>query len=160
MARKVRIAFLALCGIVCVLLIVLWVHSYWCRDVIFAQHPAWGSISVVSLQSKVSWIVGRQRPTRRKPHFEMRSIPIALAIAEMEGMEPALPEGRSASSFTIERWRDSFGMVLPYWFLILSVVVLAAIPWLPLSKRFSLRTLLIAITIVAVVLGIVAVANR
>ena len=137
------------------MLVVLWGHSYWYRDLVMAQHPAWGNISVVSLQSKVSWLVGRQRPSRRKPRFEMRSIPIALAIGEMDGMEPALPEGHSASSFTIERWRDSFGMVLPYWFLILCVVVLAAVPWLPLSKRFSLCTLLIATTLVAAVLGLI-----
>ena len=153
--RLLRIALSASCGVACLLLIVLWVHSYWYRDLVMAQHPAWGDITVTSLQSKVSWIVGRPRPSRQKPRFEMRSIPIALAIAEMEGMEPALPEGHSASSFTTERWRDSFGMVLPYWFLILCVLVLAAVPWLPLSKRFSLRTLLIATTLIAVVLGLV-----
>jgi hypothetical protein len=153
MLRKLRIAFSGACGVVCLLLVVLWVHSYWYRDLVMAQHPAWGDISMVSLQSKVSWIVGRPRPSRRKARFEMRSIPIALAIAEMEGMQPALPEGHSASSFTTERWRGSFGMVLPYWFLILSVVVLAGLPWLTLSKRFSLRTLLFVTTIVAVLLG-------
>ena len=30
--RKLRIAWSAVCGIVCLLLIVLWVRSYWWRD--------------------------------------------------------------------------------------------------------------------------------
>ena len=34
MRRKVRIAFSVVCGIVCVLLIVLWVRSYWRLDTV------------------------------------------------------------------------------------------------------------------------------
>ena len=43
----------------------------------------------------------------------------------------------------------------PQWFLMLLTVVLAASPWIQRSRRFSLRTLLIATTLVAVVLGMV-----
>jgi hypothetical protein len=47
----------------------------------------------------------------------------------------------------------------PLWFLALAFGTLAMIPWLQWSNRFSLRTLLIATTLVAVVLGL-AVAMR
>ncbi len=40
-----------------------------------------------------------------------------------------------------------------YWLLNLTVIVIATIPWLPWSNRFSLRTLLFATTLVAAVLG-------
>src|SRR6266850_7721836 len=36
--RKLRIAFSATCLIACVLLIVLWVRSYWCVDVVSGYH--------------------------------------------------------------------------------------------------------------------------
>ena len=35
MARKLRIVFSAVCGIVCVLLVVLSVRSYWRRDCVY-----------------------------------------------------------------------------------------------------------------------------
>jgi hypothetical protein len=42
---------------------------------------------------------------------------------------------------------------LPYWCLILISVAFAAVPWI--HWRFSLRTLLIATTLIAVVLGLI-----
>jgi hypothetical protein len=41
---------------------------------------------------------------------------------------------------------------VPYWFAVMLMIVASATPWFPL--RFSLRTLLIATTLVAVVLGL------
>ena len=43
----------------------------------------------------------------------------------------------------------------PIWVLVLASGALAAILWLPLPNRFSLRTMLIATTLFAVVLGVV-----
>ena len=44
----------------------------------------------------------------------------------------------------------------PYWLAVLLVGMSASLPWLSLlPKRFSLRTLLIATTLVAVVLGLI-----
>ena len=45
--------------------------------------------------------------------------------------------------------------VLPYWALTLLAAILAAVPWFPWSRRYSLRTLLIATTLVAVGLAII-----
>ena len=44
-------------------------------------------------------------------------------------------------------------LVVPYWPAILLSATLATLPWFP--SRFSLRTMLIATTLVAVVLGLV-----
>ena len=43
-------------------------------------------------------------------------------------------------------------LFIPYWMLVLSALVVDAVPWV---KRYSLRTLLIATTLVAVVLGLI-----
>ncbi len=45
------------------------------------------------------------------------------------------------------------GLQFPHWWLVAIAVTFAALPWL--SLRFSLRTLLIATTLVAVGLGII-----
>jgi hypothetical protein len=48
---------------------------------------------------------------------------------------------------------DTSDIHVPFWLLIIATIVLGSFPWLP--HRFSLRTLLIATTLVAVVLGLI-----
>ena len=58
-------------------------------------------------------------------------------------------------------WTESQSRLeLHCWFPVLLSIMLAVAPWIRLSKRFSLRTLLIATTLVAVVLGLVVWAAR
>ena len=54
-------------------------------------------------------------------------------------------------------WLD---ITIPHWFLIALSAAFAALPWLPWSNRFSLRTLLIATTVIALVLGMLIVVAR
>jgi len=44
---------------------------------------------------------------------------------------------------------------VPHWFLALFVATIGAMPWIGWSNKYSLRTLLIAMTLVAVVLGLI-----
>jgi hypothetical protein len=48
--------------------------------------------------------------------------------------------------------------IVPYWFL-LSITAMPGVLLLPWSRRFSLRTLLIVTTLVAIVLGLVVVST-
>jgi hypothetical protein len=48
-----------------------------------------------------------------------------------------------------------FGIFIPDWLVLAIFIALGTAPWIPWSKRFTLRTLLIATTLVAVVLGLV-----
>ena len=52
-----------------------------------------------------------------------------------------------------------YDLILPHWFLAVAAITLAGVPWLRWSARFSLRTLLIATTLVAAVLGMAVVAR-
>ena len=57
------------------------------------------------------------------------------------------------------RWRaKSFSLVVPYWAPTMIAVALAAMPWL--RWRFSIRTMLVATTLIAVTLGYVAITLR
>ena len=46
------------------------------------------------------------------------------------------------------------GIMVPHWFAAMALAGLAALPWFPFSSRFSLLTMLVATTLVAVVLGL------
>ena len=52
----------------------------------------------------------------------------------------------------------SLTLRVPHWFLVLAAIGMGALSWL--RPRFSLRTLLIATTLVAVVLGLIVYAVR
>jgi hypothetical protein len=54
--------------------------------------------------------------------------------------------------------RPGASPVIPLWPLVLGAWLLATLPWLP--QRFSLRTLLFATTLIAVVLGVIVYATR
>jgi hypothetical protein len=60
----------------------------------------------------------------------------------------------SAGFFVGETTAGCIELVVPFWFLILSTALCALIPELIKPRRFSLRTMLIATTLVAVLLGL------
>jgi hypothetical protein len=74
-----------------------------------------------------------------------------------------LPERtRHGKSFVFVRgpYEDDLEIDFPHWCPVFLVGALAAFPSIGWSKRFSLRTLLIATTLVAVVLGLIVAVLR
>jgi hypothetical protein len=154
-SRKLRIAFSATCLIACVLLIVMWVRSYRTADEIFAIfskhrfsfHSEFGGLSAVShapanVPNGAIW-------TQREPTAIIS--PSRFQFASQLVPSPfrfAMPEVQTTAS-------------VPHWFLVVSATILATLPWIrQLRWRFSLRTLLIATTLVAVVLGAIVYVAR
>jgi len=129
---KLRIAFSVTCGIACVLLIVLWVRSYSAFDV------AGGPISSSHLISSIS--------TNGK---------LEVAISRRTTLELTRPQDWGIETYpqsTTYTYPTNAGyMTFPHWLAILSIIGLSIVPWY--ASHFTLRTLLIATTLVAVVLG-------
>ena len=151
--RKLRIAWSAMCGVVCLLLVVLWMRSY-----------SWRERIVLGIYGDRALQIGHVLGELRLVTFTQPGLSFWQPIDS--------PWGRS--KLPLEEWRQGpwqkdvsgsplgFGgrigdtgwlLYLPYWFLVLTAAAVAAIPWV--LWRFSLRTLLIATTLVAVVLGAV-----
>ena len=139
--RKLRIAWAVTCGIACVLLIVLWVRSY-----SFFDSLGSGKHGVASANG-------------------------CFFVDEAFTIERSLDdkiEYWSGYPFYVEfRFQNTtvtpigVGWRLTYWIVFvpcLSVCVAPSLPWR--LKRFSLRTLLIATTLVAMVLGAIVYAVR
>jgi hypothetical protein len=136
--RNLRIAWSVPWGAAAVLLCVLWVRSYWWMDTTnpYLRH------TVTTARGKLWW----------NPQIFIESNTAAVAFEE------AATKGGRVFSFPIHPvkvTRSSRGIAIPIWFPALFAAVISLAPWIHWSKRFSLRTLLIATTLVAVALGLV-----
>jgi hypothetical protein len=142
--RKLRIAWSVGWGIVAVLLCVLWVRSYWYADDLARfQHgrmylieSAWGSV---------------------RPVYSNKEPPTNLWLFSSD----RLPNDGGSYAHPVFGWdADDFPLYfqayIPHWIVALLFAIAAVAPWIHWSRRFSLRTLLIATTLVAVVLRLIA----
>jgi hypothetical protein len=149
-----RIAWSVFWGIACLLLIVLWVRSYWRQDYVELKFTrvALGMVSVrARLVASFAW-----GPTSGK----------TLSF-EVDSESDNNPEEHDADLTEMSN-KLGFGtfndpspvVVFPHWFAALIAGISACMPSIRWSSRFSLRTQLIATTLVAGVLGLVVWANR
>jgi hypothetical protein len=141
MLHYLRIGLTALSLTACVLLVALWVRSYWFRDRVEGRLSQSTLFNAWSMEGQLSCLV-----TDGQGHWRFSSTPV---------LDPQLP---MSAMFKIGWDNNRPGSVVlycPNWSLVLILATLAAVPWLPWSKRFSLRTLLIATTLIAVGLTVI-----
>jgi hypothetical protein len=139
--RKLRIAWSVGWGILCVLLIMLWLRSYWQR---------WEQLSFVSYNGR-GWYIASSPGA------------VTLTTALYNPAEPGEWRMHSAwepgfLGFNKFTYRSSISLRVPFWFICVGLFACTAIPWL--HWRFSLRTLLIATTLAAVCLGLLVMMLR
>jgi hypothetical protein len=140
LTRYLRIAVTALSVTACVLLIALWVRSYRWTDSTMTQPQATsyrGKLIVAEM-----FVFEFKRPTAisSPPKYRFGIFSSSDVGHELSPINPL---------FTI-----------PYWSFVLVSGALAVAPWIRWSNRFSLRTLLIATTLVAVALAAIVYAAR
>ncbi len=150
--RKLRIAFSSICLIACVLLTALWVRSYYSRDMtrgcIAGSHL---HLSVTSLKGDVAVAFDEWRGSPHPWMFESVSNSENMVSVFSSVGKPPL----SWLGFRLQFKATLVVIVLPYWFLVLAFAAFIFTPWVRWKQRFSLRTLLIATTLIAVVLGLI-----
>jgi hypothetical protein len=163
MLKFLGIAVTALSLTACLLLIALWVRSYRYNDILEKKT----SSRLLQLHSRTGCLTFRQSHPGRNPRI--RASDLALILDEISLGRTFISDPVSDSSeypwgggvFGFGRFEQGSTTVVfaPHWFPVLLSGTLAVIPWFPWSRRFSLRTLLIVTTLVAVALGIVAVSQ-
>jgi hypothetical protein len=170
MLKYLRITVTALSVTACVLLIALWVRSYWFKDTVVANLLG-RNFQANSLEGRLSFAT-ISKPMATLPKrwvFQSRSIPTEepQQPIRQRGYSGVYGGGRGspqtsrikADPFSVTVTRTPTfvvrGIGMPHWAWLLPVAIAAAALWLPRSKRFGLRTLLIAMTLVAVGLGLI-----
>lgn len=149
--RKVRIAWSVAWAIVSLSLIVFWVCSYWWYGSILCPLPSQRGVHVKYAQGQLAAFFGDAGDY----DFDLDGSPILT-----RGDQTMIGHTDSYSHFIswrgFHRGKDS--IYFPMWFPVAVTAAFAALPWL--RWRFSLRTLLIGMTAIAVVLGLVIWAAR
>jgi hypothetical protein len=146
--RYLRIAFSATSVVACVLLVVLWVRSYYYLDEL-SQPISWTHwIGASSIKGQLHFYTGTINPAVPfdPKDWGLESVSSRSGYARSEVQDIAWDFYFDLSGFA--------NLSAPHWFLALLSACLAAAPWIKWSKRFSLRTLLIAATLIAVLFGL------
>ena len=142
--RILRIAWSVAWCLVTILLVLLWVRSYRNAEAIYRIGESLVRTVVVSDSGTISVAC---EDTKQIQSF----VPATAHGWQYQEYGPNLY--RQVSRFELESNAYEFTICVPNWFTGLVSVTLATLPWFP--YRFSLRTLLIAMTLVSAGLGLV-----
>ena len=144
MLKYLRIAVTALCLAACVLLVALWVRSYWRFDVVQGELTKGRFGRAASYSGGV--FLGSTDFNGLSAEFrKWDGVSIPAEDGEHLWKTSMLP-------------REGISVVVPHGVLLLLFVTAAALPWI--QCRFSLRTLLIATTLVAAGLAFAVVRSQ
>ena len=136
--RKLRIAFSATCLIACLLLIVLWVRSYWKSDEIryisFAKGHIYSSYSSYGVLTLSYGTDARFQSLGRRPRWRISSQGHDYPGLSEEAKTNAR-KGESKQFLWSNRLPSSFSAKAPYWLITLLIVASGVVPLLRWRAR-------------------------
>src|SRR5262245_10212566 len=148
--RGLRIAWSVWWGILCVLLIGLWVRSYWYID---CYGTPIGRVNFIAQSLRGTIVLSWDTAGKFSSIRGHSSAPESIArLADDTG------EGISFLGVRFVMMPEGIGLLLPMRFCLAVTIGIASMSWL--RWRFSLRTLLVATTLIAVVLGLAMAYSR
>lgn len=157
--RLLRIAVSVVSGVCCLLAIALWIRSYfWIDTIDWSRPPSLISATVGRGQVSTTWFKLPDSKKLKPPTFERHSTRVTTETPDKynSGSGKRLPSylGFKSTWLSAPRTARANTFVTPFWFPTFALAFLAAVPhWRLIKWRFSLRTLLLLITVVAVLLG-------
>ena len=139
--HRLRITTTAVCLLLFATLCMLWARSLTVHDTALWQPTSGRNFYVHSALGRV--IIGSSLSTNKEPQ---------PFVVFSQSVDPIVRDDFfEGGQFKFVTNQLDSAVYLPHWFVLCVVVVLAAVPWI--RWQFSLQTLLIVTTLVAVVLG-------
>jgi hypothetical protein len=156
--RYLRIAWSVVFGIVCLLLIVLWVRSYWRRMAV--KHFDTAAVYTTFFVNRGVAAHTRMDMGWNKGPWVIRDGDGSLtsATSPTGWTFQSVPSIDQTSNFEWNFHDHGHIVAAPIWTLALPFAAVTAVPWI--RWRFGLRSLLIAMTLFAVLLGLAIYAVR
>jgi hypothetical protein len=131
-------------SLACGLLIVLWARSYRAEDRASGHYAKSTGVRVYSSRG---WVVCSKNPSQKYPWD--------VDLASDYWLQPGDARLQFSISPDFFRGAGFASISIPHWFLVLASAGMVATSWPRKSYRFSLRSLLIATTLVAIALGLI-----
>lgn len=144
--RSLRIAVSVFFGVVTVSLCALWMRSYWWLDAVQVGFGGRDTGHIQSFEGRVTTF--RFELWRQRGRQTFGSVP-AKWVDSTQARREAYTGG---PDWVAIKRTPSVIATIPHWLCAMFATVLAVSPWI--CWRFSLRTMLIATTLVAVLLGL------
>jgi hypothetical protein len=140
--RYLRISTAALCGVTCVAVVALWIRSYWWTDDFYGPFPMSNGFAISSNYGR--FMIGGGDTDEPTTEWELLS---TRFDDPANGMSPQLLPPIFAFDFSDANWY----LHMPQWF----VALVAGLIAFALAKRrsYSVRTMLIITTLIALALG-------
>ena len=162
------------------LFVVLWAVSYWTFDRVSVPLSGRSMLIFISYRGQFSavysptsipritdvWrergdvdVPGNTYPDQFWPRRRVLGFGWITNTLYLNTPNPPVPRDQQFSGLTGRSWACACtGLAAPVWFAALVLLGVAALPWV--TPRYSVRTLLVAMTLVALVVGAFAAANR
>jgi hypothetical protein len=154
--RKLRIAWSVAWGIACLLLIVLWVRSIgtWVEKSV--PLPNGYALTLRSIQGHIFMGVGRSEDVYL---WEFSTYCCARltefgAVAANDSIRLIFTQKAESAGFGFGEAAGAWHVFGPQWILSLLLGTTAVLPWI--RQRYSVRTLLIVITLISIALGVIS----
>jgi hypothetical protein len=150
LVRLLRISISAASFLVCAAFVVLWCRSYsWMDDL---EYYVIGDTSIRILSTEGQFVIGVQELPRHLANTGW----LSSRDAKFRSNAPSFLGFR----FRFNQRTKAIRLIAPIWFPVLASGVIAAVSGIRRPCQFSVRTLLVATTLVAVLLGAVVYAVR
>jgi hypothetical protein len=149
---RLRVVTSGFFAVLTLLLCVLWVRSYRCYDYAMGHLTATADYHVYSSMGVIAF-------TTLAAEFPEANFEGSMKLGST--LQSKLTPGRGGPPGRLGfRWMQGPGKSaqVPYWSIILLSALASGAPWI--RSRFSLRMLLVAMTLVAILLGLLAWASR
>jgi hypothetical protein len=143
-----RKAFATTCSICCLLLVAMWMRSYWWEDSVVVYSSGEHFVRIGAVPGAMQVVAGSKSRVVRWNHIVESPDQVLRELSKMGITYPSRFWGRFYISSNI--------VLVPYWFLILLVVSLAAPRSQKILWRFSLRVALVIMTLAAGVIGLLS----
>lgn len=149
--RFLKTSWTVFFAVTCLLVIGLWVRSYqWCDCLYSNLNPP--KPAVISLQGRLQFS-GDVRAIRRSSSATHGFVLFAGQVAIFSKAIESHVDG--TYNFYLPGSVTAYGRwsLIPHWFVAMIAACIAIVPWIRWSLRYSLRTLLIAMTVICAALA-------
>ena len=155
MVRCIRITASAFCVVACMAIVVLWVRSYKYWDEVRCRLPNGEALQLYSTQGRLAWRdwslpADEDYPRCYRCYFAMNEQKRNLGWTPYETAGFFYSRTLQNTTLLVPQSRM---IVLPLWFFVAINIVFAAGLGIRRPWRFSLRTMIIATTLIAATLG-------